>query len=35
MRFEVRDNSGQVEQFATRPEAQVFLARNGGVMRPI
>lgn len=35
MRFEVRDNKGQVEQFASRSDAQVFLGRHGGVLRPI
>lgn len=34
-RFEVRDNKGQVSEFSTRAEAQVFLARNGGVLKPI
>lgn len=35
MTFEVKDNAGNVEQFPNRSAAQVFLARHGGVMRPI
>lgn len=35
MKFEVRDNAGNVEEFTNRPDAQMYLARHGGVLKPV